>query len=744
MATLTGGIFSMTSSLRVRIGALTTAVLLGCSLGAVSPAFAATEPDAGPAAPGPETSELGATGPAAPAAGEPAADEPAAGTFIVTSGENAGPGTLRAAIDAANEAPGTVTTITFADSVTTVTVTESLLSAVPLTIRGNGQDRTEIKFLPEAPEPWYLLGLDNTSVQLDALTLSGDGESFHTGVLIGNAGEDAGASSITDTLVTGFGSHGVSVESQDLTDFTMTGSTLSNNGVGLNAWRVVGGAFTVTDTVFENNVEGGLALEQFVPGAGAGATIERVRFIGNGSLDEDNYIPTAGALSLSGDLGGAAAGVTPVRIIDSTFEGNMGRSVGAIVYHPSWGEESGATEPFIRVTGSTFLGNVGGAFNEGYDARASAILLASPPMRAAAVSAAPRDDVTGPLTLRVENSTFDGSAAAELGMSPALVANGYGGTRMEFDQITAVSSTVDLIGRGPADDLTITRSVIDSGESDPLTPRSDEESEDSPGHTITVSDSVFTQPSESADLTTGTSRVLPGETLELGDLADNGGPTLTMLPADTSPLVDAVTEAGPLTTDQRGLPRPVNGQADIGALEVQEEPAAADSTVSVVADVRVANGETAVFSVERSSADAAADLPAATVTIRTADGTAVAGTDYTASEATLGWAAGETGAKTFSVPTAKRAGELPERAFTVALSEPSEGLTIVRATATATLPALKDATTPPVTPPGPDEKNDPDDIAKTGGSGPLPWAIAAALAALAGAGLIAARRRAQA
>ncbi len=76
----------------------------------------------------------------------------------------------------------------------------------------------------------------------------------------------------------------------------------------------------------------------------------------------------------------------------------------------------------------------------------------------------------------------------------------------------------------------------------------------------------------------------------LGALADNGGPTLTHLPGDGSPAIDMGFSNG-LTTDQRGLPRPIQhlgpiqqpvaqsarvnpaggDGADIGAVEVQGE-----------------------------------------------------------------------------------------------------------------------------------------------------------------------------
>jgi hypothetical protein len=61
---------------------------------------------------------------------------------------------------------------------------------------------------------------------------------------------------------------------------------------------------------------------------------------------------------------------------------------------------------------------------------------------------------------------------------------------------------------------------------------------------------------------------------QLGPLADNGGPTLTMAPAPTSPAIDAGSSSG-LRTDQRGFRRPTNIRevrnagdgADIGAVE---------------------------------------------------------------------------------------------------------------------------------------------------------------------------------
>jgi hypothetical protein len=68
---------------------------------------------------------------------------------------------------------------------------------------------------------------------------------------------------------------------------------------------------------------------------------------------------------------------------------------------------------------------------------------------------------------------------------------------------------------------------------------------------------------------TGTGSVI-GVDPQLGPLADNGGPTLTMLPATTSPAVHGVTCSACVefdVFDQRGARR--HNPSDIGAVERQ-------------------------------------------------------------------------------------------------------------------------------------------------------------------------------
>jgi hypothetical protein len=65
----------------------------------------------------------------------------------------------------------------------------------------------------------------------------------------------------------------------------------------------------------------------------------------------------------------------------------------------------------------------------------------------------------------------------------------------------------------------------------------------------------------------------------LGQLQDNGGPTLSMLPLKGSPAIDGGTNAGCPATDQRGYARPVGTTCDVGATEYGAAPPAVDYPV---------------------------------------------------------------------------------------------------------------------------------------------------------------------
>ena len=80
------------------------------------------------------------------------------------------------------------------------------------------------------------------------------------------------------------------------------------------------------------------------------------------------------------------------------------------------------------------------------------------------------------------------------------------------------------------------------------------------------------------------------------------------------------------------------------------------------------------------------------VAYNTADGTALAGTDYTGRSGTLVWASGDSAPKTISLPIGNATPNASDKAFTVALSNPTNGLTL-GGPVSATITILAAATT---------------------------------------------------
>lgn len=88
--------------------------------------------------------------------------------------------------------------------------------------------------------------------------------------------------------------------------------------------------------------------------------------------------------------------------------------------------------------------------------------------------------------------------------------------------------------------------------------------------------------------------------------------------------------------------------------------AVAQSAGSVTVTVKRSNGSSGAVS----------------VAYATADGTAVGGVDYTPTNGTLQWAAGDTSAKTFAVAISNAAPFSGSKAFSIALSSPAGGVTL--------------------------------------------------------------------
>jgi hypothetical protein len=177
----------------------------------------------------------------------------------------------------------------------------------------------------------------------------------------------------------------------------------------------------------------------------------------------------------------------------------------------------------------------------------------------------------------VRNSTISGNTAGEKGGGLSAFLN-PGATVAVEDTTIAGNVAGSLAGgiefNGPAGALTLTDSIVAGNGAGTAGPDVDS-SNGGPATTF----SLIGDPSGSKLTETVPGSDLIGVASQLGPLQDNGGPTETMALLPSSPAVNK--GGGPLTSDQRGDPRPVvypgvpisaapgaNG-ADIGAYELQ-------------------------------------------------------------------------------------------------------------------------------------------------------------------------------
>lgn len=161
---------------------------------------------------------------------------------------------------------------------------------------------------------------------------------------------------------------------------------------------------------------------------------------------------------------------------------------------------------------------------------------------------------------------------------------------------------------------------------------------------------------------------------KLGPLADNGGPTQTRALLIGSPALDAGNTT--LTADQRGLPRPQGNADDIGAFELQPPSFS-------INDLSISEGnsgtKTLTFTVTRSGNTSAS----ASVSYATQNGTATAPADYTATNGTLSFAAGQS-TKTVNVLIKGDTLDEANETFKVNLSAPTNA-SIAKATGVGTI-----------------------------------------------------------
>ncbi|MDG4595915.1 MAG: choice-of-anchor Q domain-containing protein [Candidatus Contendobacter sp.] len=404
-------------------------------------------------------------------------------------------------------------------------------------------------------------------------------------------------------------------ENLTLDNVTITGNTASGDGGGL--WA---DGFSMNLTIRNSTISGNTSGDD-----GGGIYVEDT----GGPLLIQNTV-------ISGNQAtGNGGGVyfydpdDPVTIENSTISGNSagGRGGGIYLYSP----DSGA----FTIRGTTISGNNA--------ATGGGVYLYSP-------------DHGG----TIENSTISGNQATAGSGGGIVLYNLYnfeirhttiagnsatgtgGGLFIEDGQLPLLNSLVgdntaganNDLGNGSGGSFDLTFTLVES-----------------PG-TATINDNggnIF------------------GQDPQLGALANNGGPTQTHLPAGASPAVNAGDPAfaPPPSTDQRGLPRVVNGRIDMGAVEINPGTIQFSAPTYSVNE----NGVTATITATRTGGSDGG----VSVDYATSDGTATQPADYASAVGTLNWANQDTANKTFSVTIVNDPSAEPNETVNLTLSNPQGG-----------------------------------------------------------------------
>lgn len=472
-----------------------------------------------------------------------------AATFTVTNTDDAGPGSLRQAIEDANTSPG-ADEIRFAVSVVgTIALSDTLRVTDSVSIQGPGQELLTLDggggdvgvFDIFCPEGQHTVSLSGLTIANAAWGISGGTENLVNAHL---------EIAVAESIVTGH----------------------SGTGIAITPGFYSGGAaLAINESVISGNDGNGVTLSSTRSGY-ATATIARTTIIGNsgdgvqavGMTYEGARVGIAESV-ISGNAGsGVYAAEASVQIADSAINEN---SVGIRIDIVRDGEGPILTESVISgnaeagleirssagasVTGCTIAGNGG----VGIDLPS---YYSSVSLEASAVTENGNGGIrsVSGSGLSIVNSTLSGNMGApavKFGLdgrvrSSTIVNNPAGGIVGRFDQYISHISGSIIAGNGA------------SSEAD-LAGR------------FSVDYSLIQNPGTAEIIETTANSNLIGQDPLLGPLQDNGGPTLTHALLAGSPAIDGGDPAfvPPPETDQRGagFPRVEGWQIDMGAYELQ-------------------------------------------------------------------------------------------------------------------------------------------------------------------------------
>ena len=254
----------------------------------------------------------------------------------------------------------------------------------------------------------------------------------------------------------------------------------------------------------------------------------------------------SGNVASSGYGGAAYAMGAPISITDSTLTGNSARLGGAL-----YATGGSAT---LSISNSTLAdntaGNAGGAV---YGAYAALVTLDSSTL--SDNTAANRGGAVAlyynGATARATDTTFSANSAGSNGGAAYAAYD----TRLELTHATLAGNSA-AVGAGISSDgssttLSLRNSIIAGG-------LGGDDCEGSPTYNVNLNNLV-----EDGTCSGSASSQVTGDPI-LGPLQDNGGTTETHAVLSGSPVIEAgdSTSCTGLTTDQTGMPRPIDGDAD--------------------------------------------------------------------------------------------------------------------------------------------------------------------------------------
>lgn len=512
-----------------------------------------------------------------------------AATFTVTNLNDSGAGSLRQAIADANSA-ATDDVVDFQAGLTgTITLTTGEIAitddvdidgpgAATITVSGNNASR--VFYLYNPPEL--------INVRIAGLTITQGSDSYGGGIM--NVDENL---TIEDAVITGNHANG-------------DGGGLWSDGFSHT--------LTIRNSTLSGNTSNGDGGAIYVEDTGNTLTIEGSRITGNTAGDQGGgiylYDPDHNIDILSTTISGNTAAVTGggiylysfdngrLLIQDSTVSGNSAQAGGGMfLYSPDHGLEIVNT----TVSGNQATTGAGGGiylYNGYYTMSANFVTIAN-------------------------NSAASEGGGIFMMSAPVDITNSIIGDN-------TAPANADL-STGPEGEFDVAYSLVEA-----------------PG-TATITDNG------------GNINVDP----QLDPLANYGGPTETHRPGVNSPVINAAdpTFVPPPITDQRGFARVVAGRADMGSVEINGGTIQIDPTAY---NVNETDGSVNVTVTRDTGQDPAS------VSFGTGDVSATAGSDYTTTNVTVNFAAGDL-SEDVTIPILNDAiAETPET-FTGTITTPSAG-----------------------------------------------------------------------